>query len=192
MFDQNLKQGLMQAVPFTEEELNANRNGMLSEAQRDKLAKLAGGNRSATLIVFVILILVFAGIVAYVFVFSHMGDSLLKMISQDPQTVPIFVAVFGVIALIIIYSFLRTVMRAGTLRRGKISVAEGKARVSSTRMTVGYVATIATSYELKVGRIKFYVSKAVLDNVIEGAKYRIYYVKNTPFHALLSLEEVKA
>jgi len=192
MFDRNLKQGLMQAVPFTEEELNTNRNGMISEAQRARLGKQAGGTQTATLIMFIIVILMIAGIFAYLFVFTHTGDSLLKMFTENPSTLLIVGGVLGLIILIIFLSYLRTLMRTSDLRRGKVSVAEGKARVSSTRMTVGFVATIATSYELKIGRIKFYVTKGVLDNIIEGAPYRIYYVKNYPIHAVLSIEEVKA
>ncbi|HLY28349.1 MAG TPA: hypothetical protein VKQ72_18520 [Aggregatilineales bacterium] len=192
MFEQNMQQGLMQAVPFTAEELNMNRSGTVSEAQRARLGKQAGGTQAAALVMFVVFILIIAGIFAYLFVFTHTGDSLLKMFTQDPSTLPIVGGVLGVVALIIFGSFLRTLLRTSDLRSGKISVAEGKARVKTTRMTVGYVATVATGYELIVGRVKFYVARGVLDNIIEGAKYRIYYVKNYPMHAVLSLEEVKA
>jgi len=192
MYEKDLKQGLMQAVPFTQEELMSNRKGTISEAQRERLGKQAGGTQIATLVMFVIFILVIAGIFAYLFVFTHTGDSLLKMFTEDPTTLPIVGGVLGVVALIIIFSFLRTLMRTSDLRRGKVSVAQGKAKMSSTRMTVGYVATVATAYELKIGKVKFYVTRGVFDNIIEGALYRIYYVKNYPMHAVLSLEEVKA
>ena len=192
MFDKDLSTGLMNAVPFTAEELNTNRNGTISEAQRARLGKQAGGTQAATLVMFVIFILIIAGIFAYLFVFTHTGDSMLKMFTQDPTTLPIVGAVLGVVALIIIFSFLRTLMRTSDLRRGKVSVAQGKAKMSSTRMTVGLVVTVATSYELKIGRVKFYVPRGVFDNIIEGAVYRIYYIKNNPIHAVLSLEEVKA
>ena len=82
MFGSDLQQSLMQAIPFTPQDLEANRNGTITDAQRARLGKQAGFTRFATLFMFVIFILVFAAIGAYLFVFSNNGQSLLRMLAH--------------------------------------------------------------------------------------------------------------
>src|SRR4051812_28526674 len=86
MFDKDLKEGLMKALNFTPEDLASNRNGMLSDAQKARMGKSAGFTRIASLIMFVVVILIFAAIGAYLFVFSDTGKSFLSGFSKEPTT----------------------------------------------------------------------------------------------------------
>jgi hypothetical protein len=190
MFEQDLQQGLMQAVPFTSDELSANRNGMLSEIQKNRLKRESKSSGILTLIPAFFVIFMVALIVYFIFLAPD--STFLNGFAQDPS---IGLAIGGILILpflLVLYFALRPYLRGRDARRGKVSIAEGKARVSATRVTLGFVLTVATTYELKIGGINFYVKHNVLDNIIEGAKYRIYFVKNYPANTLLSLEELKA
>lgn len=185
MFGKDLQEELMRAVPFTTQDLEANRNGRASEAQRARLGKQVGYTRIATLITFVIVILMFAGIGAYLFVFSNNGQSLLKMFAQDPNTLPIVVGVTAALIVAIFVSFLRALRQTTNVSRGKVRVTEGTATLKTVNS--GYNLT---SYQVKVGKINFYVREPVFQCFIEGALYRIYYIKNPPINTMLSVEQV--
>jgi archaellum component FlaG (FlaF/FlaG flagellin family) len=185
MFGKDLQASLMQALNFTAQDLEANRNGTVTEAQRARLGKQAGYTRIATLVSFVIVILVFAGIGAYLFVFSNNGQSLLKAFSKDSSVLAIVAGVMGAFILVIFLSFLRTLRRTSDVARGKVSMTEGPAKLKT--VDSGYNLT---SYQIKVGKVNFYVQEAVFQCFIEGAPYRIYYIKNPPINTMLSAEQV--
>lgn len=185
MFGKDLQEELMRAVPFTAQDLEANRTGRTSEAQRARLGKQSGYTRIVTLVTFVIVILVFAGIGAYLFVFSNNGQSLLKMFAQAPNTLPIVAGAMAAVILVIFLSFLRTLRQTTDVSRGKVRVTEGTATLKTVNS--GYNLT---SYQVKVGKINFYVQESVFQCFIEGAPYRIYYIKNPPINTMLSVEQI--
>jgi len=186
MFGSDLQQGLMKAIPFTAQDLAANRTGTITEAQRARLGKQAGVTRVATLVMFVIFILVFAAIGAYLFVFSNNGQSLLKMFSHDSTTLAIVAGVMAAVVLVIFFSFLRTLRRTTDVARGKVSVTEGPLKVKS----VNSVAYTVKSYQIKVGKVQFYINEAVFSSLVEGSNYRFYYIKNPPIQTILSVEQI--
>src|SRR5260221_1165646 len=67
MFDQDLKESLMQAIKFTPEDLEANRNGTVTETQRARLGKIAGFSRGATIVGFGLFIIIIIAIGVYFF-----------------------------------------------------------------------------------------------------------------------------
>jgi len=139
MFGSDLQQSLMQTIPFTPQDLEANRNGTITDAQRARLGKQAGFTRFATLFMFVIFILVFAAIGAYLFVFSNNGQSLLRMFSQDSSTLAIVAGVLAAVILVIFFSFLRTLRRTNDVARGKVSVTEGPLKLKSVNSGYGLI-----------------------------------------------------
>jgi hypothetical protein len=174
MFDTDLKAGLMNALKFTPEDLAANQTGVMSAAQKAQMGKSAGFTRVITLIMFVVMILIFAAIGAYVFVFSGTGKSFLSGFSKDPTVLYIVGGVMAVVVLIIFFSFLRTLATTNNMTSGKVKVIEGNAKMKSS-----YTGYGMTSYTIQIGKAKFYVQKEVFDSFAENSPYRVYYVKST-------------
>jgi hypothetical protein len=186
MFDAQLKQNLMTAAEFTEADLTANRNGMLSDAQREKLQKSAGMTKVYSLISFVVVMIVIAGIIAYVFFLSPTASSMISSFSKTPEMIYIIGGVFAVVILIVIFSILRTILGSNKLAAGKVSVAEGAAKLKSSRShEYGF-----TAYTVKIDKVKFHVTEAVFNSLVENGSYRFYYVKNSPAHMILSIDTI--
>jgi hypothetical protein len=184
MFDAQLKKDLMTAAQFTEDDLIANRNGILTEAQQEKLKKTVGMTRIATLVMIPIFILIIAGIIGYVFFYSPSGAAILGSFSKNPETLYIVGGVLGVVILIIFLSFLRTLVGSNKLTAATLNVVEGNAKLKSSRDgEYGF-----TSYILKIDKVKFHVTEAVFKTLVEDGNYRIYYVKNSPAHMILSID----
>ena len=87
-------------------------------------------------------------------------------------------------------------LRRRSLRRGRVSIAEGRVTLRSHRVPVA-VAAVATAANhalrastIKVAGTTFHVDLATLQAFKEGAVYRFYYLKNAPIHVLLSAEAV--
>ncbi len=183
MFDQDLKESLMQAIKFTPEDLEANRNGTVTETQRAKLGKYAGFNRGITLVVYVVFIVMLIGIGAYFFVFSDTGKALMQSNSGGLPMGGIIIGVLSAIAVILFLSALRTLMRTNDMARGKVSVTEGTAKLKTY-----YAGYGMRSYQVKVGKTNFHVQANVFNAFVEGGSYRLFYIKIPPANMMLSIE----
>src|SRR5215216_4654250 len=118
---------LMAAGNFTAAELQANRNGMLTEAQRQNVKRWAGSTRVFSVIAFAVFAVI-AGIGGYIFLFSPSGRSLKPMFDKNPKLVYIIGGVMAVVLLVVVGSVMRSLLRSNELRADRISVAEGRAR----------------------------------------------------------------
>src|SRR5258708_38001186 len=185
MFDQDLKESLMQAIKFTPEDLEANRNGTITEAQRAKLGKNAGFTRGITLFMYGVFIVMIIGIGAYFFVFSDTGQNLLKSSNGDTPIGPIVIGVLSAVVVIVFMSALRTLMRTNDMAKGKVSVTEGPAKLKT--YPAGYWMR---SYQAKIGKTNFHVQQPVFNAFVEGGSYRLFYIKIPPTNYMLSIEQL--
>ena len=189
MFDKDLKESLMEAVKFTDADLEANRNGTVTEAQRAKLGKTLGMTRGATILGFGLFIIVIVAIGVYFFVFSDSGKALLQSNSDDTPVGPIVVGVLAAVVVIIFLSSLRTLTRMNDMARGKVSVAEGTAKLKTYSERTG-IGIGMRSYQIKIGKTNFHVQSAVFNAFVEGGSYRVFYIKMPPIHTILSVEQL--
>ncbi len=176
---------------FTTEELMLNRGGAMSDRQR---AMLRGKQRSGSAgLAFVAVFAVVFGLFAAAYVVPKVSDG---------STAPIAAIVWGVIGVvlvIVVSSWLRTLRRVGRLTSGKVREVVGAARTHARRLP-GNMSDPAmpaygggTRYELTIGKLTFFVrNRAVLDAFTEGGSYRGYYTGGGGrlYNVLLSAERI--
>jgi hypothetical protein len=195
--EQGINYALMDALDFGPEELEANRQGVLSNQQKSKLGKNTAGTNIASLVMFIVL-LVFMGIAGYMLISTGSAAGFIRGFAKDPSTLLIVGGALGIVALIILMSFLRTLLRANRVGRGKISMVAGPVKLEALRVPLSYaiaskaMGDSAYTHMLKIGREKFYLQKKALNGFQTGRTYRLYYVKNSPFHYLLSAEMIRS
>jgi hypothetical protein len=180
---------LLPALGFTAEDLDANRQGVLTERQRAQVDTLHRQGGIAVLVAGVIIVLTFAAIGSYVLFLAPTGEAL----RRGPMG-PMIPLVLGGAVLLVLASLAGSVRRQRSLRAGRVSAVEGKAKLRS-RQVSGAMAAVAEATgadlrasTIKVAGTKFHVDEATVQAFKEGALYRIYYVKNAPIHLILSAE----
>ncbi len=146
-------QALRDALKFSPEDLEANRAGTLSEAQRQKLAQRCLLMAGMALVGAVVLFLAYSGLP------SQRGDSLspLALIGLPIGLALIAFALFELLA-----TFLK-------LQRAAVTVSRGRAEIEldpSPRRLFG---------KLRLGSFEMIIPKEQLAAFHEGAQYAIYY-----------------
>jgi len=163
---------LASAFCFTEDDLAANRQGYLTPSQK----KIIAETRRARL-AYIIMAASFAFfVIAFV-----LSGGLEVSLSRDALTAyAVAASVFiGIFLAAMVYSRIRS----RDLRSGKISVTEGPAH----RRTKEY--KFGAAFYVKIGRHRFqFAYPEQFDAFDEGVRYRVYYVKNPPIDAVLSVE----
>jgi len=169
----------MQAFTFSEEDLAANRQGLLTDRQRQMVAdqvRLARVSSVLALLSVLGSILVFVGMA----VLTEQG-------SIPPQAIP-YLAGTGLILICIagIFIFIG-LRRLHTLRAEKISIATGPLRLTTKRFQHGRW----TGYYATIDAIRFQLaSKRQFEALNEDSTYQIYFLHYPPTHLILSLEEI--
>jgi hypothetical protein len=189
---------MMQRLDFTEEDIAANRSGVLTADQKGRLGLMPRTSINLGACIVVAALLIFGPIIGYVLLrgSSLSLTSLLNLLMTDrflQGIVGISMLVVGVPALVLIA---QAAQRAAALRNERISVAEGKAHLSikkynsapRTRGSSLSSGKMMTDINVQVGRTKFVLAQeAGSDQVVsapvaygpfhEGAQMRVYYVK---------------
>ena len=169
----------MQAFTFSEEDLAANGQGLLTDRQRRLVAdQIRLAYISSILAGLSVLgsILVFVGMA----VFAEQGPI-------PPQAIP-YLAGTSVILLFIVGVFIFIgLRRLDTLRAEQISIATGPIHLTTKRFRhgrwIGYYAAINS--------IRFQLtSKRQFDALNEDTTYQIYFLHYPPTHLILSLKEI--
>jgi len=169
----------MQAFKFSEEDLAANRQRLLTDRQKQMVAdqvRLARISSVLALLSVLGSILVFVGMA----VLAEQGPI-------PPQAIP-YLAGTGLILLCIVGIFIFIgLRRLHTLRAEKISMTTGLIHLTTKRFKhgrwIGYYAAInAIRFQL--------ASKQQFDALNENTTYQIYFLHYPPAHLILSLEEI--
>ena len=165
---------LRTALAFSEADLLANRAGECSQAQRERLRREHGRQRRNGLIA----LLVRAAIAA---------AAALGLPAAGAPAWPGLAAgaaLVGVTAL----SVVRGYAHNADLRKGRLRIAEGRARLRKRRRTA---ATPVTTYHLKIGESpEWTVAGPHWKAFRQGEAYRVAYARMTGTPFLLSAEEL--
>ena len=166
---------MQRALGFDEGDLQANREGRLSERQERMLTerrRLRGcGTRAA--------------VWALVGSAALLGAALLILGGTMGQMLPYALMVVGAFLAIGLFFVWLGNLRSRDLVRWKVSVVEGEARLS-TRFYGGKLRMMA--YYVTVGGVRFQVQKGEYEAFEEGRRYRVYYVNDPPVGVILSME----
>ncbi len=150
---------LAQVHGFNPEALEVNRQGRLAFAQQFKL-----------FLAIVMNCLWFSLAVAFIGFFAW----LIAGSARQGNTQMIILLVGGAIAIAVLLFFLWKIAQLGIdMVRGQAALEEGAAQKTYTVTRTRHGTSITHYYQL--GKLKFKVSKAAYNALVEGAMYRLYY-----------------
>ena len=181
-------QKLAEKLEFAPDEVSINRSGMMSERQQKLIrttVRLRRASRSFAIIFFLL-----SMAVLWVVGYSLMQEeqSSLQASGRYEMIVGVWILVGAVIAVVFGVFMWLDQTRAASLRSGKISIAEGPARLWMKEMKGARLYGMMAHY-VSVGGIEFQVLDAKQYAAFEqGSKYRIFYIKNPPTQTILSAE----
>ena len=171
--DTQLESSIRNKIGFTEDDLNANRDGKLSDAQRDKLkAKLQG-----------VWVLAVLGLVA---VIGVLVKTVFDNQFQRTEKLAIVTLVCLVLAVGFLYIWLKWSQYTSDLDRSIAFAAEGRMQL------VTYHNRGNNSYRVRVNHEGFVLDRRLFDLLTEVSKeYEFCAVYYTPqSHVLLSFEVI--
>ena len=176
----------MTSFDFTEEEVQLNKNGILSSRQKEVLKATAGGIRASSKGgIWVILFFVVLGLCIIVATFMQ-GVDARRLQTLGPQMAiglcfTVF-AVFVITALSVLYSR----QQAAKLEVAQLLSVEGIiSHDSNYSMESGF-----TSYYVYFGKKRFSFADDMSGIFPEGAKFRIYYCKVGQIELIMSFEKL--
>jgi hypothetical protein len=185
---------LMPALEFTPDDLAANQHGALTPGQQARLREMSRKSSTYGILGGMFMVLMLAGIGAYVLFWSPTGAALKQGMASDPTMRMVLPLVFGGVLLLVFGSLGLALYRARAVGQGRLSVAQGPIDLKAQSLNVetrlvarafGAQTRICTA---RIGGVTFYVTEKVLAGFKHGAAYRVYYVKNKPAHVILSAE----
>lgn len=170
------QQELHTAFDFTTDDLYANKNGMVTPHQEIKIKKESAKLLQKKMLGIILNIGIIGG-VAYFYIYKS-NRSLNDLYSYLP--IMIFVGAL-VLSIGLRYFFTRD------FRARKVSSALGIIKNSSFNPQ-SY--TPPRSRIVSINRIKFYLTPQQFDSIDPGRQYQIYYLKNSPYSVILSIERL--
>lgn len=176
-------------VAYSEADLEANRQGMLTEDQfqiveavyqtRERMAR----QTYKLFAIWIPLLLIVGLVIEYKQSNKSVGEFL-------ASALPIVLMVGGFLALLVFIAWLFGTINARDARDKRISVAEGKAHVLEKEARTRQSHYMR--YELRLnGRLFRFANHASIAHFEDGKSYRVYYIKYYPFPLMLSAEEVQ-
>jgi len=173
---------LMDVFGFSSADLQTNRAGELTDAQRERVTAVYQQYLRGIIPTLGIIgaIMVSAVVISLVRDFLSLdGLSLDDLARGLPICLPL-------VSLVVLIAVVGSYWLTGNLRRGRIQVAEGVARLKT-----GLYRGHTPYYQAKIGRHTFHLMNATQFGAFkEGERYRVYYVKYWP-DVILSGERVE-
>jgi Short C-terminal domain len=170
-------QKLMDYFKFTEEDLQANRNGVFSNAQKQNISAntpSVGARVRCSGFIFIVAFGLLGG-AAYLFIRS-----------KADAAIPISMIVLGIIVLVV-----AIVLSRGLFAKGqyKLAKAQGKVNIIKAERAGMNHTSHYFAYELHIGGEEFDVGEDLADIMMQGDEYAIYYdMWNNDFSGILSAE----
>jgi hypothetical protein len=184
---------LMKALNFTREDLSANRQGHLTDAQKERLREKMGKGQTQTIIVVMLVLLISAGVIG--FSLFNGEDSALRQTFEENPTI-ILLGLGGSLLLYLgMVAF--ALIRGQRAKSGnfKVGMLEGQVKLSSSEMdygtarAVGALAGVQTQIcTIQIGRQKIYTDEATLAALEDGKSYRLYHIGSKPAYMIVSAE----
>jgi hypothetical protein len=185
---------LMQALNFTAEDLAANKQGVMTEAQKVRFRERIGKGQTQAMVIVLIVLLISGGVIAFM-LSGNEESGLRQAVEQNPTIVAIGLGGSLLLyILMMVFALLRGQrMKSGNLRVSSIS---GKVKLSSSELpyysAAGAIAGAAGAQtricEVKIGRTKIYTDETTFDALEDGGTYRLYYVGNKRAPVVVSAE----
>ena len=183
---------LQAALDFTPADLESNRAGRLSDSQQTFMDKESKKGRAFSLgmgglmVVFVIIILTV--------VVPKMNSNSTDSSTGSSSAVPpgIIFAVLAVVALIVLWTVLRSRRGFGNMATSAVLSVEGPAKVRAKvrgNVTDNIMLVPMAVYRVKVGKVNFPLDAKKYSGFVDGINYRCFYVKGT-LPILISAEEI--
>jgi hypothetical protein len=178
-----LSQPLSAVLDFTPEELALNRQGEMSQRQRDKVRQLLTGR--ALIYGFYSVV----GVIAFWIAWSAIaadwqayGGDIGRLWTEGSTFRQAMIIILVLVPVIITLYILAWLIGAVAFWRGVIKTAHGSARVTDASQTRGRLPFVV------VGGVYFQVQPSALPAFIHGGVYTIHYLPMRPTHAILSAE----
>lgn len=176
-----MRSDLERVFDFNEADLSLNRNGRVSEKQAELISQHRRirrfGGRIAAVFFFVSIVSIF--LIPLYFIGS-------KQLRKHPEIAIIYVAVFlFCLALFVFFTLLGNLR--SDLKSGKISEIEGIAEKWEKKIS----RNLGKAYYLKIGNEKFQLDEKAKYQAFESnVYYRIFYVRHSPTHIILSVAKI--
>ena len=193
MQSQYTNQYLMQALNFNAGDLAENKQGRLSEAQKERLREKLGKGQTQAMVIVMLVLLVFVGVIAFTF-FNNPDSGLRQTFEKNPTI--IIVGLGGSILLYLImvaFAMIRTQRaKSGNFkvmsRTGKLKLRSSEMHYGAAR-AVGSVAGAQTRMcTIQIGREKIYTDEDTFDAFVDGQSYKLYMVGWKPAYMIVSAE----
>ncbi len=176
----------MTKFDFTEEELKLNRNGVLSQKQKQRMVAMAHGIRSSSKSgVWIILGFMFLGLCIMLAMFLQTMDSRTLQTLVPQMLGGLCFTVFAVLAMIALSLFVSS-RQAAKLEAAQALSVEGVVWHDSSYSQQGGF----TSYYVYFGKKRFAYADDMSHVFPEGAKFRVYYCKAGVVEFILSHEKL--
>lgn len=171
---------------FTEEDLNANKRGQLSQSQKDWLKSVAHGVRSFSWTnSFIAIGFVFLGL-CIVLGLSLQNERSRAALFSDPMNLIVLIGIapliLGILALVIFLNH----RSANKLENSVLSFVSGPIRHDYDSSGESGI----TSYYVFVGKKRFTFGEDMSGVFKEGEKYKVYYCKSGMYEFVMSYERI--
>jgi len=171
---------------FTEEDLKANKRGLLSPSQKDWLKSFARGVRSFSWrSAFISIAFTLLGLCIVLALFLQNEDSRAVLFSSPVNLIMLPVVallILGILALAIFLNY----YNANKLDNAVLSSASGAVRFDQDSSGESNI----TSYYVFVGKKRFTFGDEVNAVFKEGEKYKVYYCKAGVYEFVMSYEQL--
>lgn len=174
---------LMHRFDFTEDDLNANRRGTISEHQRARLRGMAHGigNPKLALIVFIFPLL---GLCLWV-AMSLQNEDTRAVWSNSLNVVLVGLSILVLLAILAGILWRNRKLGEG-LKNAPLSSVVGKAKVTPKHFKRG-----GYGYQIQVGEKRYNFGDEYGRYFKDGTMYRIYYCQSGPYDPILSVDVLK-
>jgi len=171
---------------FTPEELNLNKQGQLSDNQRETLRMTARGVRKSSRAgVYITIGFMLLGL-CIIFSMYLQNEYTRAALFSNPRNLLWFPAIALIVTVLLAFSLLSARWVSNRLLNAQLQVAEGKIRLDQN-----YSANAGfTSYYVYVGKKKFSFSEDMSAIFKEGEKYKVYYCKASAYELIMSFEKM--
>jgi hypothetical protein len=181
MSDHQLQQRLMRKLHFTESDLEANRQGRLSDRQKAFFQQSLDPRSWWPYTIY--MLVAFAGIFLYALFIDDIGEN----IRGDTTTLVIMGGMLVSPLLVHAGAAIWARWYSSRMDRWRVRAVEGEAKIVESEHEVVFVPLKA--YRLKIGRKTFHLSGPQASAFTNGAIYRVYFVR-TWMPKILSAEVI--
>ncbi len=182
---------LMSAFNYTEADLETNRRGSISEAQRERLAQIGGSIRSASgRGIWVIYGFVGLGICLWSAVYLYNSPNDFVKTIWNPSNLAAIAFAGLLLVAIVGYSVWQARRNSAGLTDPRLPLLRAEGRASVRKVSY-YSRGVPRSYfAVTVGNKTFKWMEDIASFFLDGTSYCIYYCRSGPYEQVLSIDRL--